>query len=147
VRYAALARAVLTLAAREVLPDGIAGLDLICKSCRWTAPWRSRWRVMAASSGRCAAWIPTRWVTSSGSAFTDIESRAGSEFPCFLAWHGLDPAWEGNHCVRALRASEWLERRGFARIRHAANGSSADVAAHEPSGKASSDHRRTVGGL
>lgn len=107
VRYAALARAVLTLAAREVLPDGIAGLPDLQE-----LPLDRTMAIALARYGR-EQW-PLRGVDSYtlgdklGRAFTDIESRAGSEFPCFLAWHGLDPAWEGPLRARAA-ASDWSE--------------------------------------
>lgn len=107
VRYAGLVRAVLTLAARETLAEGCADLSTLQQ-----LPLERALAITLARYGR-EEW-PLRGVDTYalgeklGRAFTDIESRAASEFNCFLAWHGIDPAWEPVLRTRADK-SGWSE--------------------------------------
>lgn len=107
VRYAGLVRAVLTLASKESLAEGCADLAAL-----QSLPLDRAMAITLARYGR-EQW-PLRGVDSYtlgdklGRAFTDIESRASSEFSCFLAWHGLDPGWEPALRARAQK-SGWTE--------------------------------------
>jgi len=106
-RYAGLVRAVLTLASKETLADGRADLATL-----QALPLDRAMAITLARYGR-EQW-PLRGVDTYalgeklGRAFTDIQSRAATEFSCFLAWHGLDPAWEAPLRARAQK-SGWSE--------------------------------------
>ena len=107
VRYASLARAVLTLAAKGEIPADVAGLEALQQ-----LPLERSFAITLARYGR-EQW-PLRGIDKYalgeklGEAFTDIQSRADHEFPCFLAWHGIDAGWEPALRARAV-ASGWDE--------------------------------------
>lgn len=107
VRYAGLARAVLTLAARDEIPDDCADLAALQE-----LPLDRTMAITLARYGR-ENW-PLRGVDTYslgeklGRAFTDIQSRADHEFASFLVWHGIDAGWEPALRARAA-ASGWSE--------------------------------------
>lgn len=106
-RFASLARAALTLAARGELPEGCATLADLRE-----LPLDRTVSIVMARYGR-ERW-PLRGTEKFslgdklGHAFSEIRSRADSELPYFLAWHGIDPAWEPVLRARA-EASGWDE--------------------------------------
>ncbi len=106
-RFASLARAVLTLAARGALPDDCADLPALRE-----LPLDRTLAIVIARYGR-EAW-PLRGIDKYslgeklGLAFSEIAARAEHELPYFLAWHGIDPAWEPVLRARAI-ASGWDE--------------------------------------
>lgn len=107
VRFAGLSRAVLSLAARETLPEDRGDLATLQQ-----LPLDRAMAIALARYGR-EEW-PLRGVDKYtlgeklGRAFSEIQSRAAGEFPFFLAWHGIDPAWEPELRARAA-ASHWTE--------------------------------------
>lgn len=107
VRFAGLSRAVLSLAARETLPEDRGDLAALQQ-----LPLDRAMAIALARYGR-EEW-PLRGVDKYtlgeklGRAFSEIQSRAAGEFPFFLAWHGIDPAWEPELRARAA-ASNWTE--------------------------------------
>lgn len=98
VRYSGLVRSVLSMAARNALPEDCADLDALKQ-----LPLDRTLAIAMARYGR-EEW-PLRGLEKYtlgeklGRAFSEIESRAASELPFLLAWHGLDPA-----CEAPLRA-------------------------------------------
>lgn len=107
VRYSGLVRSVLSMAARNALPEDCADLDALKQ-----LPLDRTLAIAMARYGR-EEW-PLRGLEKYtlgeklGRAFSEIESRAASELPFLLAWHGLDPACEAPLRARAA-ASGWSE--------------------------------------
>lgn len=107
VRFASLARAAITLAARGSLPDDLASLPTLRE-----LPLDRTFSIVMARYGR-EQW-PLRGIEKFslgdklGQAYSEIAARARTELPCFLAWHGIDPAWEPALRARAA-ASGWDE--------------------------------------
>lgn len=107
VRYASLSRAVLNLAARGELHADFTDLQALK-----TLP------IDRALSITMARYVREDWPLRGlekyslgdklGRAFTEIEAHAGEHFPYWLAWHGIDPAWEPVLRARA-NASDWTE--------------------------------------
>ncbi len=106
-RYASLARAALNMAARGELHTEFTDLAALKQ-----LPVD---RTLAITMARYVReeW-PLRGIEKYslgdklGRAFTEIEAHADEHFPYWLAWHGIDPAWEPTLRARAA-ASGWSE--------------------------------------
>jgi len=106
-RYASLARATLNLAARgELHADftDLAALKLLpvdrTLSIVMARYVREEWPLRGIEKYSLGDKL--------GRAYTEIEAHADEHFPYWLAWHGIDPAWEPELRARA-NASDWSE--------------------------------------